>query len=1758
MRNLTRSLKKGLSALLMVAMLFTSVSVPGITVNAAPTIEVMADEATTISDNEVSGNEPSVSENEPSVSENEPSVSENDPSVSDNEPESKDISTEFYYYAGTTAEAVGMYFWGTGFTLTGEVADWSLWNAGDTYEMTAVEGDGNEGWYSIPITIADGTANDAFGWEVVTYDGTAAASVCKLDAWIGDDATTAGNVPIWDAIWAGGTVVVYDYTLYTTLEAANLVRLEELIASTTKLDAEDWTEETWAVFAKALETAQAVVAGTDTKTGAAAAYAALEDAIAGLVTSIVPREAQVYVEKIDLPDGFIKGVDISSYLSLVESGVTYKNFNGKELDDQGFFDLLASVGINYVRIRVWNDPYDANGNGYGGGNNDLAKAVKMGKLATNAGMKVLIDFHYSDFWADPGKQQAPKAWEGLTVSENAVELHDYTYESLKTLLDAGVDVGMVQVGNETNNGVSGFTTGSTSEQVITLFDAGATAIHEIEAEYDRDIQVALHFTNPEKQQFSKWAAAYDAAELDYDVFATSYYPYWHGTLENLDSELSKIAETYGKKVMVAETSYAYTLEEFDGHDNTVRVGSNDTSTSYPFSVQGQADSLSAVIRTVANTTNGIGVFYWEPAWLPVGVVEYDEAGKPDADQLAANKALWEKYGSGWASSYAGDYDPNDAGKWYGGSAIDNQALFDAEGYPLDTLNIFSDVDTGTVTARVAIDAKDVVTTVYVGEEYEEPKTTVVSYSYGASDECSIVWSAEDLAAVSTEKSGVYTIDGTVTANDDAKTQLAVVWTLKVIPSTTNILVNGSFENALGDEWTIVSNNGGGVPSRKTDDPYDGSMSLHYYNANALDFTVSQKIENVSAGKYTFSIKTQGASGLNDTITAKVDVTRAGETEAYASYTGSANYAGWAVWQTPTVSDVVAGAGDTITVSLTVTAGAGGAWGTIDDAILTAAYYIETAETENGTVKVSTDASAAGEYVTFDVNPVDGYVTKKISVSENVVSGNEIPYQSTTTEGRFKFMMPACSVIIAAEFEYVKEAVDISGNNIQVVFEQNNKSKVVGDNSYTVYPVIKKKAVEPKISVNVMEGDSVLFTLKEGEDYKVSYKNNKNASTEEKMAEVIIEAVAGGKCIPGTKIVKNFWLEGTEIKDIASLKVNGTNKKLPKAKLASKTYTGSAIKVTFGEGNDLVINDGDYTLVENDDFTTVYSNNVNAGTAQVVIIGKGNYTGSATLTYAIAKKALVKDGVKTEGITITVPRSQTYTGSAVTPVVTVKYGAKTLKAGTDYKIEYGNNKNVAYDNEGNVASKAKVTITGKGNYSGKLVQYFAIQPKTFKSRSIDFSVPNVQVKLGGNNVAKAQKLPAVTVAMGNKKLSAKNDYKVVLVDEDGNALSPQKVKEVGKYYLEVSGKGNFIDKVTVAFNVVSKNEMMQNVKIDPIPAQTYYYSEDGVTLPEGTLVVKDSEGTTLTEGTHYTVSYRNNTKVGKKAVVILTGKDGYTGTIEKKFQIKAKSMNKADYAETEYPFTVSVNDIYDETVADAYETAHGGVYTGNAVKPVYVVRDGDDILTEGVDYKINWKKNTEVTPLDGEGNAIANKMATAEIQGLGNYAGKDSKMDKIAFTVTALDISDPNLTISVPDVVYTGSTVKPAVTFMYKGEPINLKVKKAYTISYDDNKDVTDEAKVIIKAKGLANSQEVKEVVKTFSIKKVTITSDMVKAVKAQKYVGKSVKPALTIKLGRYTLVAGKDYKVTYKNNGGRGVATATIEAKGNFTGDPITVNYIIK
>lgn len=373
----------------------------------------------------------------------------------------------------------------------------------------------------------------------------------------------------------------------------------------------------------------------------------------GTIIYTLPSEAEeedIYVEPIDnLSEDFMRGVDISSIIAEEESGVVYYNEDGIEQD---IFETLAQHGVNYVRVRVWNDPYDADGNSYGGGHNDTETAAEIGRRASKYGIKLCVDYHYSDFWADSSKQMCPKEWEGMEIEEKAEALWQFTEESLTQIIDAGALVGMVQIGNEINNGIAGEKEWSRRRE---LLSAGSEAVRAVAADTGTDILIAVHFTDVnDKDGIMDMAKKLEpeGEEIDYDVFAVSYYPFWHGTMDNLTEVLRAVSETYGKKVVVAENSYLYTTGDGDGTGNSVGEGA--VVAEYPATVQGQANEIRDVCAAVASVGDaGLGFFYWEPAWIPVGV-------------------------------------------WEENAADANQALFDYSGHPLESLKVFRYLHCGTI------------------------------------------------------------------------------------------------------------------------------------------------------------------------------------------------------------------------------------------------------------------------------------------------------------------------------------------------------------------------------------------------------------------------------------------------------------------------------------------------------------------------------------------------------------------------------------------------------------------------------------------------------------------------------------------------------------------------------------------------------------------------------------------------------------------------------------------------------------------------------------------------------------------------------------------------------------------------------------------------------------------------------------------------------------------------------------------------------
>ena len=623
----------------------------------------------------------------------------------------------------------------------------------------------------------------------------------------------------------------------------------------------------------------------------------------------------LYVKKVEnMPESFIMGMDASAVPSLEASGVKYYDYDGQEKD---VYEILHNNGINYIRVRIWNDPFDKDGNGYGGGNCDINNAIEIGKRATEHGMKLLVNFHYSDFWADPAKQMVPKAWVGMDSATMSKALYDYTKESLQKLVDAGVDIGMVQIGNETNGYMCGF---KGWMDITSLMKAGANATREV----CPDAMIAIHFANPEKVTNYKNYAYYLASQgVDYDVFASSYYPFWHGTLDNLATVLNNVADNYGKKTLIVETAYVNTDEDTDFFGNT----GTDAVKPYPFTEQGQANHIRELTDTAVNKMNNcIGIFYWEGTWISVGGATWEE-----------NSEKWEKYGSGWASSFAAEYDPKDAGQYYGGCSVDNQAFFDAKGNARESLKVFGLVRKGNVVENKADAIEDVNLIVDLNGDVVLPTSVNAVMLDNSKQEIPVEW--KQMAKIENYVTGDFTaIDYSIfTSGGVAKYDVigeAGGMTAHCYVSMVeyNFLKNWSFEDdAEGSGWTATALKDFDelYVEDKVTDSLTGTKHYHFWGSGEVEFTIEQEISGLKAGEYKYALSTMG--GDCGEYTSYIYVKINGE----IAYQSAAEFTVYNAWHFAEIEGILVNEGDVVTVGLYFkSAGAGnGAWGKIDDAML---------------------------------------------------------------------------------------------------------------------------------------------------------------------------------------------------------------------------------------------------------------------------------------------------------------------------------------------------------------------------------------------------------------------------------------------------------------------------------------------------------------------------------------------------------------------------------------------------------------------------------------------------------------------------------------------------------------------------------------------------------------------------------------------------------------------------------------------------------
>ena len=575
---------------------------------------------------------------------------------------------------------------------------------------------------------------------------------------------------------------------------------------------------------------------------------------------------------------FVRGADVSMLKQLEESGAKFYDQNNKKTD---VLTILKDNGVNWIRIRTWVNPTDEKGKPLGGGNNDTATTLVLVKRAKDMGFKVLLDFHYSDFWADPAKQFKPKDWEGITGKALEDTLYKYTKDVLQKLKDINATPDMVQIGNELNGGMvwpDGKTWGEGKiggfDGFAGLLKAGIKAAKEI----DSNMKIMIHLAEGGDNKLYRWVFdELTARKVPFDIIGLSYYPYWHGTLNDLQNNLNDISKRYDKDVIVVETAYGYTLEDSDGFGN-IFGGTDEEKGGYKASVKGQENMLRSIMNVVAEVPNnkGKGVFYWEPTWIGTK-------------------------GAGWQ---AGE-----------GNGWDNQAMFDKNGKVLPSIKAFSanpseKVENGKIETINNSFAK---ATIY--EQPQLPKQVTVVYESGLFSKAAVKW--ETIKEKKLEKAGTIEVFGEV---EGSKIKAKAIVT---IVAQKNYVEDYSFESGdiwKNSKWKLDDKQFVLTFDKSPNNVHGETTSLSYWKDADFSFKIYQEFTNLPKGKYRLKVWSMGDKGKKE-----MSLFADNGKEIVKTAVSDTSWGNWAKFET---KDILVEDGK-LTIGLDVKAAAGN-WGKIDE------------------------------------------------------------------------------------------------------------------------------------------------------------------------------------------------------------------------------------------------------------------------------------------------------------------------------------------------------------------------------------------------------------------------------------------------------------------------------------------------------------------------------------------------------------------------------------------------------------------------------------------------------------------------------------------------------------------------------------------------------------------------------------------------------------------------------------------------------------
>lgn len=506
---------------------------------------------------------------------------------------------------------------------------------------------------------------------------------------------------------------------------------------------------------------------------------------------------------------FYKGMDISFVPECEDDGMQIKDFDKTPIDALA---LAEKYGVNAIRLRIWNNPENVPESG---GYCDYKHTLAMAKRAKEHGMEFMLDFHYSDYWADPAQQRKPKAWENLSFEELERAVYEYTRDTLLDFKAEGVLPEMVQIGNEIRSGLL-FPDGELPDcaHMVRLVNAGIRGAREAGGS---EMKIMIHLDQGGRYFYIKewFDKAFENGLEDFDVMGLSYYPFWHGTFMSLKSTVEQLVRDYNKPIILAETAHAYRIVEGGFIDSVQEKIAGIEATP-----EGQRTVLELVMSIMASLPDrmGRGIYYWEPLCVP------------------------KKGSAGWAS---------------------NMSLLDEDGNVMEGIKAFGfERERYNPDRAVKVFEPDM-QTVAVGSSVKLPETVRVLYYDASVKEHEVVWERASDADVLMAEPGEYEFVGRVAAADCETVQRVTV--KEKICGAVNLLADSNWNDGLvwwrldksSDEVAVQI-----VPEFVEPFPAPPVNGLRIESKKNFTCSLSQQVNISEAGSYILSAEYKGTDTTN--------------------------------------------------------------------------------------------------------------------------------------------------------------------------------------------------------------------------------------------------------------------------------------------------------------------------------------------------------------------------------------------------------------------------------------------------------------------------------------------------------------------------------------------------------------------------------------------------------------------------------------------------------------------------------------------------------------------------------------------------------------------------------------------------------------------------------------------------------------------------------------------------------------------------------